>query len=84
MRLTLLLVIAMAGVGCGDPVRSVDAPTPVAPVTWRINPMNGGGYGVTRFVDTEAGVVCWLGTGSGTSITCLPISATTLPPEPTR
>jgi uncharacterized lipoprotein NlpE involved in copper resistance len=37
-----------------------------------------GWIAVSRIVDTEAGIVCWVSSGSGTGIDCMPIAETTL------
>lgn len=64
----MVLVIAMFVLAaCATPVVS-------------IKQSDGEAYGVTRFVDKEAGVVCWkyyLG-GAGGGISCLPLKDTKL------
>jgi hypothetical protein len=49
------------------------SPTDVPPAT----PGTHLGYGITRYIDREAGVVCWL---YDHSIACLPLAATRLDP----
>lgn len=81
MRAALVLGLLLA-VSCGDSgVVCPPAPTPVpkppppAPhvITEVIAHPNG--YWMWRVTDLDQGVVCYLGTGSGMSVSCLPLVA---------
>jgi hypothetical protein len=62
--------------GCANPVVQ-GTPGTVSQVT------TGGMSTVSRYVDTEAGVVCWLlKTGYAGGISCLPIDETRLELQP--
>ena len=64
IALCFLLVLIMS---C---VRETTAPSAVGVAT--------GLYGVSRFIDEEAGVVCWVYAGGRAGIGCLPLSQTRL------
>ncbi len=70
MKLRWLLILALLVVGCGAP--RTDGDLPVRGYI-RI------GNGVYRFIDDEAGVVCWIFKGSQRAgLSCLPLGHTIL------
>jgi len=76
--IALTLVLLSVLVSCAEPI----SPEPISPEPTRIiNYRDSGitGTGVYRFIDKDAGVVCWLsGIGYAYSISCLPIKDTLL------
>jgi hypothetical protein len=81
MRRSLIAFVCLVGcfllAGCGND--SVVAGTPAT-----VSKVNTGGLStVSRYVDAEAGVVCWLlKTGYAGGISCLPIDETRLELQP--
>lgn len=68
-KLILVLMFLLIGCGPADP----PSKNPVFSAETEVR------YGVVRFIDEEAGVVCWLSdVYYGNDISCLPISETLL------
>lgn len=72
----IVLFLCLLLIACGGAVEDVPFPdikkvTPLQGITYA--------YGVNRFVDNEAGVVCWIYSGGNQGgISCLPINETLL------
>lgn len=75
-QLIAAILIACALAGCATPGAVIDSSKNAEGVEVTI--IHASAYAVFRIVDTNAGVVCYLGTGSGTSIDCLPLAETDL------
>jgi hypothetical protein len=76
-RILLVVLLGWLLVGCAPS----EAPSDSSPNVHYVTNYNLGGFNVTRFVDAEAGVVCWVfspGQGGGGGISCLPIDQTKL------
>ena len=79
--IVLILVLLSVLVGCverNEPEISTKPTTPVVLVT-ELGNSGATDYRVSRFIDKEAGVVCWISKVSyGYAISCLPLKDTLL------